>query len=253
MFIINGKEDKALNLDSGYFFGRAIFETLLVKDKPLFLEDHIKRLNDSSKILKIKKVINENEIIELINKFSIKNTVLKIVLSEENLILATRDFCYNKEIYDKGFNLCISNVIRNSTSRLTYIKSTNYIENILEREEAVQNGFQEVLFLNEKGNLTEGSFTNVFFIKNKEIFTPSKQEGLLDGIMRQWILNNYNVKVGSYSMNDIYEADEVFLTNSVFGIMKVKSVNFKDEVKNFKYKNILKIQNDYFRYIDTKY
>ena len=67
--------------------------------------------------------------------------------------------------------LTVSKVRRNSTSRLCYIKSTCYIENLIEKEEAKKKGFDDVIFLNENGYITETSCANIFIVKNNEIYT----------------------------------------------------------------------------------
>ena len=125
--------EKKIILDNGYFFGRGVFETILIKNNPLFLQEHIERLNRGIKVLGLGDEVSKDNILKLINKYSIKNCVLKLAISERNLILETRHNKYKAEDYLKGFSLKLSNINRNSKSKLTYIKSLNYLENIIER------------------------------------------------------------------------------------------------------------------------
>ena len=171
--------EEKITLDDGYFFGRGVFETILVKSKPIFLKEHIERLNKGIRILELGDEILIEDILNLIEKYSIKNCVLKIVVSKRNLVLEVRENKYKSEDYLKGFSLKLSNVYRNSKSKLTYIKSINYLENIIEREDITKEGYDEVLFLNEKGLVTEGSASNIFIIKENKIYTPKVESGLL--------------------------------------------------------------------------
>jgi 4-amino-4-deoxychorismate lyase len=95
------------------------------------------------------------------------------------------------------------------------------MDNLLEREAAGKQGFHEVLFLNMREELAEGSATNVFFIKNQKILTPSVECGLLNGIIRQWVLKNYEVTEGRYSLEKLLDCEGAFVTNSLMGIMPV--------------------------------
>lgn len=213
-------EDK-ISLDSGYFFGRGVFETILVKDKPIFLEEHISRLNEGIKILNIGENVKLEDILKIITKHNIKHCGLKIVVTEKNIVLEKRDIPYKLEDYLKGFSLKLSNINRNSKSKLSYIKSINYLENILEREEALDSGYNEVLFLNEKGYLSEGSMSNVFIVKDKKVYTPSIKCGLLPGIVRNFLIKEYKIIEKELTIEDAMMADEIFITNSLLGIMGI--------------------------------
>lgn len=80
-----------IKLDSGVFFGQGVFETILFGEVPYFLDFHIKRLKKALEVLDMKPLIEEDEILKYINKMDIKNKVLKITVTEKNIILTTRD------------------------------------------------------------------------------------------------------------------------------------------------------------------
>lgn len=225
--IVNGEISNKVHIDSSFFFGRGVFETILIKDKPIFLHEHIERLNEGAKRLGINRELEEGLILEQIQKHSIKNCALKIMVTDKNIVMTTREVPYREEMYELGFKLGLSDVKRNSTSMLSYIKSVNYIENLIEKEKAKVNGFDEVIFLNEKNHLTEGSSSNIFFIKGEKIYTPKVSCGLLDGIIRKWVISNFNVNEGEFTLEKFLECDGAFLTNSLMGIMKISSINSK--------------------------
>ncbi|OAA92703.1 aminotransferase class IV [Clostridium coskatii] len=226
MMLLNGKkvEDDKVFLDTGFYFGRGLFETMLVNNEPLFLENHLYRINKGLSIIGIDKEITEDEVMDAVNKLQCNNCVLKLVVTEENTLFNTRKNNYTEEQYKRGFKVKISSVRRNEFSQLTYLKSLNYLENILEHEKCIDEGYNEVLFFNTEDKLSEGSVSNVFFTKNKKIYTPSKKCGLLEGTVRKFIINNFNVTEGEFSKEDLMFADSVFLTNSIMGIMKVSSI-----------------------------
>jgi len=228
--LLNGDivEDGNVILDSGFYYGRGLFETMLVKDEPLFLKEHLARINQGLASIGIDKEITEGEVMAAANRLRCNNCVLKLVVTEKNTLFTSRKNNYTLEQYSRGFKVKISSVKRNESSQITYLKSLNYLENILEREKCIDEGYDEVLFFNTEGKLAEGSVSNVFFIKNKKIYTPSAECGLLDGIARKFIMNNFDVMEGRFSRSDLTNADSVFVTNSIMGIMKVSSINDKN-------------------------
>lgn len=227
MIIINGivNTDNKITLDEGFFFGRAVFETILIKEKPVFLKEHLQRMNSAAITLSIKNEVTEEYVLNLIDEFGIKNCALKIILSPENIILTTRQITYEKKHYEEGFSLTVSKVIKNESSLLPYLKWTGYVENLIIKEKAMEAGFNDAILLNSKGFITETSLANIFFITNNILHTPSIDCGLLDGIVRKWMIKNYKVIEGHYTLDDILKSNGIFLCNSLMGIMKVTKID----------------------------
>ncbi|MBP1917643.1 aminotransferase class IV [Youngiibacter multivorans] len=227
MILLNGKPENSeiINLDSGFCFGRGLFETMLVKDQPLFLQQHLDRINKSLKTIGIDKSISKVEVLDAAQRLQCTNSVLKLMVTEKNTLFTTRSSRYTEGHYTNGFSAAISSVRRNETSPLVYLKSLNYLDNILEHEKFLGSGFDEVLFLNTQGFLAEGSFSNIFFIKGSKVFSPSLDCGLLDGIVRRFVIDHFTVIEGRFTEADLMSADSAFLTNSIMGIMKLKSLN----------------------------
>ena len=110
------------------------------------------------------------------------------------------------------------------------IKSTNYLENILAKEEAIRKGAEEGLWLNTKGYLCEGTMSNLFFTKDEVLYTPSLASGCLPGTRRQLILDlarshQIPTQEGLYPFSDLLCADEIFMTNALMGIMPVRQID----------------------------
>lgn len=240
-------EDKAL-IDSGTFFGRGVFETILIKNRPHFLKEHIERLNNGITKLSLGDHISSEMILEKINEYKLDNLALKVLVTDKNIILATRELKYKTENYERGFKVKIANNIRNSKSILTYIKSINYLDNLLEYEKANLEGYNEAIFFNENNLLTEGCTTNVFIVKDNNIYTPSEKCGLLNGIIRQYIIDNFNVYEKEISKEELLNADEIFLTNSLLGVIKVSEI----EERKFKSKVTEDIRKTYEEHIGLR-
>ncbi|HAG42196.1 MAG TPA: 4-amino-4-deoxychorismate lyase, partial [Clostridium sp.] len=144
---------------------------------------------------------------------------------------------------------------RNQFSKTTYIKSLNYLDNILEKELALREGFDEAIFLNLDNFLCEGSVSNLFVVKNKKIYTPKISSGILPGIVRNFLINglrskDYKVIEDVISLEDLKNSDGAFLTNSLMGIMKINSVD-GENIKNSKIIDEIKLYYD--NYINSKY
>lgn len=241
-----------INLDEGYSFGLGLFETILLyKKRAIFLDEHIKRLNSSLRELNIcTEDLKKEEVMNFIekNKEQLQEKeVLKIIISEKNRIFLTRKYNYTIEDYQKGFNLNISKVLKNQTSPLIYHKTLNYGDNILEKRKSLSLGYDETIFLNLKGEITEGATSNIFFIKGNKIYTPKLSCGMLNGIIRQYILKNYEVFEEKIKLEDLENFEEAFITNSLLGIMPVNSIE-KVKMKNRKF--LEEIKKKYFSDIE---
>jgi len=118
---------------------------------------------------------------------------------------------------------------RFSGSPLVRFKTTSYLENIFVLRWARDQGFFDALFTNEREEITEGSITNIFFLKNGHIFTPSVEAGLLPGITRQQVIQiaehlGIPLTESMIMPSDLIRFDGAFVTNSVIEILAVESV-----------------------------
>ena len=102
-------ENDEIKIDNGLFFGKGVFETILVNKKPVFLEEHVKRLNNAIEALNIGEKIEIEEVRSFIIKNKIVNKSFKIAVTEENLIFNIRNLKYTKDHYENGFKAYFSN------------------------------------------------------------------------------------------------------------------------------------------------
>lgn len=237
-----------IEIDSGYYFGIGAFETVLVhKGIPFFINEHINRMNEALKYLDISYRISLDNCFEYIRINSLVEGVLKIVVSERNVHFMIRENNYTDMMYQNGFKLGICSFRRNETSPLTYYKTINYADNIIAKKQALLKGYDEVLFLNMKDEICEGSYTNIFFIKDGRIYTPMKSCGLLSGIIREYIIKTESVTECIISLKNIDKFEECFITNSIIGIMSVRKIGeisfdstYYTEIVRKKYQQFIK-------------
>ena len=238
-----------IELDEGYSFGLGLFETILLyKGKPVFLDEHLARINKSIVDLGLNiDKLEKNEVFQYLNnsKNILEYEVLKIVLSEKNRLFLKREYTYTEKDYQKGFSLNISKVRRNENSIFTFHKTLNYGDNILEKRKSKKSGYDEPIFLNSKNQITEGATSNIFVVVEDKIYTPKLSYGLLNGIVRQYIISNYDVIEKEIDIEFLNNADEIFLTNSLFGIMPVNNLEKKVFKSQKLGKNILQNYKKY--------
>lgn len=216
--------------DDAYDFGLGIFTTIAVEDgKALLVERHLKRLKDSMKVLQIcNSCAEEGLTAERINFEASQcpkgRQALKISVSEKNLLFSNRPNKYTKRDYERGFRLSVSQVMRNETSLLTYHKTMNYADNIMEKRKSVSAGFDEPIFFNTRGEVAEGAATNIFFWRNGKLYTPPVASGILPGVMRGCIMEHLDVQEAAFRYEDVMAAEGVFVTNALLGIMPVAEI-----------------------------
>ncbi len=231
-------------LDRGLFFGDGVFESMRVfKGKGIGLKYHIDRLFQGLEILQIEHTWNveqiEKTILEIAKQTNCDDCYVRITVtrgkwmgsvppmmsSKPNLIIVCKKFLpFKPELYEKGFRTLILTTRRNETSPLSQIKSLNYLDNILGRMQALEKGYDEGVFLNTRGLLTEGTASNLFLIQDNILLTPPLEDGVLGGVTRKIVLQSASslglkTQIRSLLPEEIVESDEGFLTNSSMGIV----------------------------------
>lgn len=119
------------------------------------------------------------------------------------------------------FNLVLARENTRSSDRFLYHKTTNraFYDDTRMRYQA-ETGCQEVLFLNEKGFLTEGSYMTLFLKKDGELLTPALEHGVLPGTFRAGLLERGLAHEADLTVEDLASAEEIFVGNSVRGLVR---------------------------------
>lgn len=229
-------------MNEGLKFGYGLFETILYEENNLMNFDrHMSRLSKSLVVFQMPEI----------NKESIRTKALEVMsVTDDN---ALRISCYKEangikityetrlSIGKVSYHIKTSAVKRHSNNFLFQHKSSCHLNNYIEKVSIQDTVVDETLHYNENGNLTEGIYTNVFFVKDKVLFTPSIDCGLLPGIMRANVIESAEklgipTKIGYYSIETIRSADEVFLTNA---LIKLVAVNLYDDIRFDVEKNVI--------------
>ncbi|MEN8905427.1 MAG: aminotransferase class IV [Clostridiales bacterium] len=227
-------------------YGFGCFTTIKLCNKKLFLlKNHFERLKSDSQKIGLKFELSIEEFIKKCYKFVEFNN-LKSGAIRFNII-DTGYYCvYRNQTYDfRNFvKIKIASNLRNHTSKLVDVKSNNYLENLLSIKEARKSGFDEVLYFNFNKQICECATANIFLVNKNKIYTPDKKCGLLNGIIRRWILkSDFNVIECNLYRKDLEKAEEVFISNCLRGVMVVSKVDelvFKEGPMYFRLKNYIK-------------
>jgi branched-chain amino acid aminotransferase len=226
--------------DPGFLYGWGAFETMRFRDgNTVYLNEHINRLHGSCRLLNIDLLYTAEKL-----KVAICQTVKRNGLDDARVrlsvwkkesgcgVLATAEHyqAFSKAAYSSGLNICLSGLKQDESSILARIKTMNRLLYELSFEQARIDGCDDAIILNSRGYIAECSRANIFLVKDKELFTPSVRCGCLNGVTRMAVLdlageNGINASEVNLTMKDLEDADEVLLTNSLFGIMPVRSIN----------------------------
>lgn len=237
--------------DHGFLYGDGVYETMRAYDGVVFMiDEHISRLRRSAEMIRlllpkdsdgIKKAIYETLIANNRKDAYIRLTVSRgygpigldpdLCRDATFVVIAEEMKGYPASMYKNGINIIIAGTRRNLREAINpRIKSLNFLNNILAKIEAKDAGAYEAIMLNSKGYIAEGTISNIFFVKEGVVCTPSTGCGILDGITRKIILDlavreGLRVREGRFSSSDLFSASECFITNTTLEVMPVAKVD----------------------------
>ena len=238
-------------LDRGFMYGDGLFETMRARRNRMFrLQAHMKRLVASAAELDIPLPCPIDKIEKLIyqtlEKNNLEESVVRLQLTrgesepgllyasseKPTLVIVVRPFSSPpKAFYSDGVSICTApDSATTSNFGRHRIKTTNYLPNILLKKKAREMNCFEAVALDSAGLLTEGTVSNIFLVKNKEILTPALGPYILDGITRSIVRDLCNLagiplKEMDLSKDFALEADEIFLTNTGISILPVSTID----------------------------
>jgi branched-chain amino acid aminotransferase len=236
--------------DRGVLFGDGLFETVRAyKGMPFRLDHHLERLREGCRVLGISGLPGDRMIIDAISELYqltvgegdayIRITLtgglydgsrtLKRPAAPNILIVVTPYEGYPRRFYEEGMCMIVSGVRRNDGSPLSRIKSNNYMDTIIAKQEAVDRGADDAVMLNGKGYLAEGTTSNIFLVIEGGVATPDIDCGLLPGITREAVIElcartDLPCKTGRFTLDDLMSADEAFLSVSTGEIVPIARV-----------------------------
>lgn len=230
--------------DERVFLGEGLFETLRVLDnKPCYPQLHWQRLQRAALFLQLPFELSSSlwydNLKQCITLNQLQDGGIKVILGAGNaprgLVAKSKESrlvftAFNYRADNTAVKLGSAPWLRDSKNPIYQLKSINYLEAIIARRQAQLNGVDEVLFFNTEQCATDTTTANLFIIKNNQLFTPSLQNGLLPGIIRQRLLtlcqeNNITYFECNLDKTSLREADAVFICNALQGIRPVSIID----------------------------
>ncbi len=247
-------EDKACIsvLDQGFLYGDGIFESFRSVGGQVYqFAQHYQRLTKSAQALSYPVLFSQQELeqhlLELQRQNQISNGYFRITItrgpgevgflrnmeSPLTCLIVGREFNGpSEELYRQGVALTVAKTRRNAPEAINpKIKSISNLNSLLGKLEARAVGAIEVIMLNSRGHLCEGSASNLFWVRDGWVFTPDVSTGLLEGVTRSTIMRLCEEKLGlrlisgEFRLQDLHYSDEVFISSTSLEVLPVVRVD----------------------------
>lgn len=194
-----------------------LFETLYWDGSYRLLQAHLVRMQDSASYFgfAFRKATIRRELLSRARRFPRRAQRVRITLARDGRL----EIAHGNSVARRFGRVAISRHRVSSQDRFLFHKTTNREFYMREYASAQKRKLDDVLFFNERGELTEGTIHNVFVVKNGVWRTPQLTCGLLPGILRAEILKtNGNACEAILRKQDLRNADAIYLCNSVRGV-----------------------------------
>ena len=241
-------DKKIIGADNrGLRYGDGLFETIKVINNKIVLKKyHFERLFVGLKLLQFELPVfftEENlatQIVELCKKNNHQNARIRLIIFRGNgglfdpenhfpnyVIQSWPLLSDNKQLNENGLDIAVFNDGKKSCDIFSNIKSNNFLLYAMAALHAKKNQLNDCLILNIHNRICESTIGNIFCIRDKIVSTPALSEGCVAGVMRKFLLNNLNengfiINETQLTIEDVKNADEIFLSNAMYGIRWVK-------------------------------
>jgi len=261
-FLDDPTEARLSVFDASVQHGVGLFETMRAHNGRLFRPGpHIDRLIDSAKTLRLTERLRRAPLAEaaqhVVDKAGLDRARVRLTVTGGNLnmiasrtsesqdptilIVAEPATEYPQEMFEQGVVCALSNAGRNPFDLMAGHKTINYWPSIMALAEANARGGSEAIWLTALGHLADGSVSNVFLVREGMLHTPLARgetdpgavpSPVLPGITRAAIFElaadaHLEIERKMLSLEDLHAAEEVFLTNSSWGVLPVVRVEDK--------------------------
>ena len=209
----------------GWLLGDGAFESLRTySGKPFALERHLDRLEQTLRDLKIA-ALSRAQLIQGINETIVANPAtpfgrLRITVFGDGNWMVTH-IPYKPE--SRFLKLCLSPIKRYSLDLTSGIKTISYQASAVALREAASKGFDDSIFVNERGEVMESALANLLWLKDGQWFTPDLNSGCLPGVTRALLVENFGVIQAPLLAEELNSVDGLALTSSVREIVGVQA------------------------------
>lgn len=238
--------------DHGLLYGDGCFEGIRAYNgRVLKLASHLRRMYGSAERIRLTPAYTPEQIDQAIRQTleanDLRDAYIRLVFTRGVGTLGLHPFrcpkpgafiitgkieLYPRELYESGMKVIVAKRRRIPIECLDpAIKSLNYLNNILAKVEAIDAGVLEAIMLNMKDEVAECTGDNIFAVKNGRISTPAMNAGILKGVTRQFVVDEiapalgYKVHECVMRLDDLLDADEVFLTGTAAEIIGVSQID----------------------------
>jgi len=240
-------------LSHALHYGTAVFEGIRAYETSeglgvFRLKEHMHRLRNSAHVYMIALPYSESDLCKATTTLLAKNGVqgssyirpiafkaiggIELDFRKAPTWVAIVTFPYTSYFEKEGLDTCVSSWRRTGEpSVLSLAKASgHYVNSALAKVEAVDNGFDEAIFLDQRGFVSEGSGENIFIAKHGALHTPPLSAGILEGITRDTVCtiaqdSGLKVEVRDISRGELYTCDEAFFTGTAAEIMPILSID----------------------------
>jgi branched-chain amino acid aminotransferase len=250
--LFEASENSVSISNHSYRYGDGLFETMKLVNGNIPLADyHFERLFEGMKLLgfKIPGLFTKEKLLIEIKQLAEKNNCsnlarVRLSVSRGNggvndcddhlqytIECTGADENINR-LNENGFVIDIFPDAVKSCDKFSNLKSSNYLSYVMAAKFARENKLNDAIILNQYGRICEASIANLFWIKDKAFFTPPLSEGCVAGVMRKFLIEKIKnatsqIKEKTLTKEVLLDADELFLTNAVFGMRWVRQLKNK--------------------------
>ena len=269
----NGKISKTGKLlispdNRSFRYGDGFFETMkMVNGKLLLADYHFERLFASLKLLQFQQPVYftpeyllENVTLLARKNFHHKLARIRITIfrGDGGLYDVENHFPHHliqtlpiqpgyNSFNDNGMVLGIFKDARKICDAYSHIKSNNYLSYAMAALWAKEHKLNDALLLNPYDRVADATIANVFIVKDGAVKTPALSEGAVSGVMRRYLLQclrkeNMPIEETQLQVEDVLQASEIFLTNSIYGIKWVKQLEkngYTNQLSSLLYKKMI--------------
>jgi len=244
--LVNGESNSTVScLDRGLQFGDGLFETIAVRvGEIMHWPRHWQRLllgcerlyipppNQTELFTEISSLIapKQNQVIKVIYTRGQSSRGYAFTELESNRIVLQFSWpLFDEANYEQGIDIFQCETRLAHQPLLAGLKHLNRLENVLARHEWSDAQFAEGIIKDIKGCVVEGTMSNVFLVKDNKLITPDLTQCGVAGITRQRIIeiaqeNQITIHIGAVTEELLFDADEMFVCNSIIGVWPVRKM-----------------------------